>query len=80
MGFATSFRQNIAEHAPPIAAAKAKKHIILEKPMAMNIADCRAIVDAAVCADDISRERRVFLSPDKSLVDRRLIRREEWYG
>lgn len=30
-----------------IAAAKAKKHIILEKPMAMNIADCRAIVDAA---------------------------------
>jgi predicted dehydrogenase len=30
-----------------IAAANAKKHIILEKPMAMNIADCRAIVDAA---------------------------------
>jgi predicted dehydrogenase len=30
-----------------IAAANAGKHIILEKPMAMNIADCRAIVDAA---------------------------------
>jgi predicted dehydrogenase len=30
-----------------IAAANAKKHIILEKPMAMNIADCRAIVAAA---------------------------------
>jgi predicted dehydrogenase len=30
-----------------IAAANAKKHIILEKPMAMNIADCRAIMAAA---------------------------------
>ncbi len=30
-----------------IAAANAGKHIILEKPMAMNIADCRAIVAAA---------------------------------
>lgn len=30
-----------------IAAAEAKKHIILEKPMAMNLADCRAIVAAA---------------------------------
>jgi predicted dehydrogenase len=30
-----------------IAAANAKKHIILEKPMAMNLADCRAIVKAA---------------------------------
>jgi predicted dehydrogenase len=30
-----------------IAAAEAKKHIILEKPMAMNLADCRAIVKAA---------------------------------
>jgi predicted dehydrogenase len=30
-----------------IAAANAKKHLILEKPMAMNLADCRAIVKAA---------------------------------
>lgn len=30
-----------------IAAANAGKHIILEKPMAMNIADCRAILAAA---------------------------------
>src|SRR4029078_67827 len=30
-----------------IAAANAKKHIILEKPMAMSLADCRAIVKAA---------------------------------
>lgn len=30
-----------------IAAANAGKHIILEKPMAMNIADCRAIMAAA---------------------------------
>ena len=30
-----------------VAAANAKKHIILEKPMAMSLADCRAIVKAA---------------------------------
>jgi predicted dehydrogenase len=30
-----------------IAAAKAGKHLILEKPMAMNLADCREIVAAA---------------------------------
>lgn len=33
-----------------VAAAKAGKHIILEKPMAMSIADCRAIVAAAEAA------------------------------
>ena len=30
-----------------IAAANAGKHLIIEKPMAMNLADCRAIVEAA---------------------------------
>jgi len=33
-----------------IAAAQAGKHIILEKPMAMTLADCRAIVKAAEAA------------------------------
>lgn len=33
-----------------IAAAQAGKHIILEKPMAMTLADCRAIVKAAEVA------------------------------
>jgi predicted dehydrogenase len=33
-----------------LAAAKAGKHIILEKPMAMSIEDCRAIVAAADAA------------------------------
>jgi len=30
-----------------IAAANAGKHLIIEKPLAMNLADCREIVDAA---------------------------------
>jgi predicted dehydrogenase len=34
-----------------VAAAKAGKHIILEKPMAMNIEDCREIVAAAEAAN-----------------------------
>ena len=33
-----------------IAAAKAGKHLIVEKPLAMNLADCRAIVEAAEAA------------------------------
>ena len=36
------------QHAPhAIAAAKAGKHVIVEKPMALTLADARAIVDAA---------------------------------
>jgi phthalate 4,5-cis-dihydrodiol dehydrogenase len=34
-----------------IAAAKARKHVLVEKPMATGIADCRAMVDAANAAD-----------------------------
>src|SRR5476649_748432 len=37
-----------AQHAQQaIAAANAGKHLILEKPMAMNLTDCREIVKAA---------------------------------
>ncbi len=40
-----SMPEHHAEQA--IAAANAGKHLILEKPMAMNLADCRAIMAAA---------------------------------
>ncbi|MFZ4765934.1 MAG: Gfo/Idh/MocA family protein, partial [Roseimicrobium sp.] len=61
-----------------IAAAAAKKHIILEKPMAMNLADCRAIVQAAerhgvkgcVCFE--CRYSSQFLAT-KALVDQGLL-------
>jgi phthalate 4,5-cis-dihydrodiol dehydrogenase len=39
-------------HAPQtIAAANAGKHVLVEKPMATSIADCRAMVSAAKAAD-----------------------------
>src|SRR5688572_21040920 len=33
--------------APTLAALKSGKHVMLEKPMASTVADCRAIVDVA---------------------------------
>lgn len=42
--FITSPTNKHAEHS--IAAARAKKHILLQKPMALTLADCDAIIDA----------------------------------
>lgn len=38
---------NHAHLAPVVQAAQAGKHIFLEKPMALNVADCRAMIAAA---------------------------------
>jgi len=39
------------QHAPlAIAAARAGKHVLLEKPMAVSLAECRAVVEAAEAA------------------------------
>jgi len=43
-----------AEHA--IAAAKAGKHVLCEKPLARTVAEARSIVDACVVADVLLRE------------------------
>ncbi len=42
------------QHAPiALAAAAAGKHVLLEKPMAMNMEECKAIVTAAEQADTV---------------------------
>lgn len=42
------------QHAPiALAAAKAGKHVLLEKPMAMNMEECKQIVAAAEQADTV---------------------------
>lgn len=48
--FVTSPTNRHAEHA--IAAANAKKHILLQKPMALSLDDCDAIIKA-VAANDV---------------------------
>jgi phthalate 4,5-cis-dihydrodiol dehydrogenase len=47
--YVASPHQLHAEHA--IAAASHGKHVLVEKPMALTLADCRAMIDAAARAD-----------------------------
>jgi phthalate 4,5-cis-dihydrodiol dehydrogenase len=49
--YIASPHEHHTEHA--IAAARAGKHVLVEKPMATNLADCRAMTDAAAAAGTV---------------------------
>src|SRR2546421_1071988 len=56
-----------------LAAARAGKHIFLEKPMGLNKAECRQMIDAAQAADVQFTVGQVTRRMEASRVARRMI-------
>lgn len=59
---------------PVVAAARAGKHILVEKPMATTLADCTAMVDAAAESGVVLMVGQVLRFREANLAARRLIR------
>ena len=51
---------NDKHHDEAIAAAKAGKHILCEKPLALNVEDAQAMIDAARAADVVLATNHIF--------------------